>query len=79
MALPDPDACPPPPPLRAGLRTLMLHLACETAGGVSRLALLLQVSAEVLAAWLVGEGSPPEEVYRACADIVLLDEGPASS
>jgi hypothetical protein len=73
------DDCPPPPPLRAGLRALMLHEACESAGGVARLAQLLCVSAEVLAHWLLGEETPPEEIYRACADIVLLDGGGASS
>lgn len=31
-----------------------------------------------LARWLEGDGTPPEEIYRACAEIVLLDE-PGSS
>jgi hypothetical protein len=65
--------------LRAGLPTLMLHEACETAGGVSRLARLLCVSVELLTRWLVGEETPPEEIYRACADIVLLDEAGGAS
>jgi hypothetical protein len=66
------DDCPAPPPFRAGLPALLLHEACETAGGVSRLARLLEVPVERVARWLVGDEAPPEAVFRACAEIVLL-------
>jgi hypothetical protein len=78
MSFLGPDDCPPPPPFRAGLPALMLHEACENAGGVSRLAERLDVPVERLARWLQGAEEPPEEIYRACAEIVLLDE-PGSS
>lgn len=78
MSFLGPDDCPPPPPVKAGLPVLMLHEACESAGGVARLAELLCVPVEQLARWLEGDATPPEEIYRACAEIVLLDE-PGSS
>ena len=71
MSYLGPDDCPPPPPFKAGLPTLLLHEACESAGGVARLARLLRVDDEDLARWLLGESPAPEAVYRACADIVL--------
>jgi hypothetical protein len=71
MSFLGPDDCPPPPPFKAGLSALLLHEACESAGGVQRLARLLRVDDEQLVRWLMGESSAPEAVYRACADIVL--------
>ena len=71
MSFLGPDDCPPPPALKAGLPALMLHEACESAGGLSHLAALLGVPAERLARWLQGGEAPPEAVYRACAEIVL--------
>lgn len=71
MSFLDPDDCPPPPALKAGLPALMLHEACESAGGMSHLAALLGVPAARLARWLEGGEPPPEAVYRACAEIVL--------
>lgn len=78
MSFLGPDDC-PPPPVDAGLNTLMLHEACESAGGVAQLAELLRVSPEQLTRWLDGDGTPSEEIYRACAEIVLLGEGGAGS
>jgi len=75
MSFLGPDDCPPPPPVNAGLPALMLHEACESAGGVAQLAELLRVPEAQLARWLKGDGAPPEEIYRACAEIVLLDGG----
>jgi hypothetical protein len=80
----DPDAmtvpnvaandCPQPPGFRASLRTLILHEACQTAGGIAPLAKLLGVSAESLNRWLDGEEEAPGEIYEACIDIVLLHD-----
>jgi len=69
-----PNDCPQAPGFRASLQTLILHEACQTAGGISQLANLLRVSAVSLNRWLDGEEEAPPEVYRACIDIVLLHE-----
>jgi hypothetical protein len=71
--------CPQPPGFRASLTTLILHEACQTAGGVSELASLLGVSRMSLAGWLEGEEEAPAEVYQACIDIVLLHDDPLSA
>lgn len=69
---PEPsDDCPEPPPLRAPQATQLLHEACEIAGGISKLALLLGMSATALGAWLVGSEEPPSSVCMACAQIIL--------
>ena len=69
-----PDDCPQEPGLRAHLRTLILHEACETAGGIAPLAALLCVPAAILLRWLEGDGEAPDAVYQACIDIVLLHD-----
>jgi len=76
MSLPDaaPNDCPQPPGFRASLRTLILHEACQTAGGVGALAQLLGVSPLALNRWLEGDEPAPQEVYEACVHIVLLHE-----
>lgn len=69
-----PNDCPQAPTFRADLHTLILHEACRVAGNISQLASLLLVSPVSLARWLQGEEEPPEHIYRACIDIVLLHE-----
>jgi hypothetical protein len=69
-----PNDCPEPPGIRANLSTLILHEACETAGGIAPLAKLLGVSEEALNRWLDGEEQPPAEIYQGCIEIVLLHE-----
>jgi hypothetical protein len=69
-----PDDCPEPPGVRAGLSTLLLHEACETAGGVGKLAELLRTPPGLVQRWLDGDEEAPREIYRACIDIVLLHE-----
>jgi hypothetical protein len=71
---PAPNDCPQPPGFRAQLRTLILHEACETAGGIAPLAALLRVPAKMLVRWLEGDGEAPDTVYQACIDIVLLHD-----
>ena len=75
MALLSPDDCPPPPAVRAGLPTLLLHEACEAAGGLAQLAKLLKIPPASIQRYLDGDDAVPEEVYRACAEIVLLHDG----
>jgi hypothetical protein len=74
-----PNDCPQPPGFRASLTTLILHEACQTAGGISQLASLLSVSPISLARWLNGEEDAPHEVYQACIEIVLLHDDPLSA
>lgn len=74
-----PNDCPQAPGLQAHLRTLILHEACETAGGIDPLAALLQVPPGMLAGWLQGDGEAPEAVYQACIDIVLLHDSDRTS
>jgi hypothetical protein len=66
--------CPEPPGFKASLSTMILHEACQTAGGIAQLADLLGVSTRRLQRWLDGEEEVPPEVYQACIDIVLLHE-----
>jgi hypothetical protein len=69
-----PNDCPQPPGFRANLSRLILHEACQTAGGIAPLAKLLGVPAQTLYRWLDGEEEAPAEIYQACIDIVLLHE-----
>lgn len=69
-----PDDCPKAPTFHANLHTLILHEACRVAGSISKLANLLCVTPVSLARWLDGEEQAPDEIYRACIDIVLLHE-----
>lgn len=71
---PVPNDCPEPPGFRASLPTLILHEACQTAGGIGPLARLLEVSPAMLQRWLDGEEAAPESIYHACINIVLLHE-----
>jgi hypothetical protein len=72
MSFISPDDCPPQPPAAAGLHAAILHEACETVGGIHRLAHLLDVPVDTLVRWVEGGVEPPEAIYRACVDIVLL-------
>jgi hypothetical protein len=76
MSAPElaPNDCPQTPGFRADLRRLILHEACQTAGGIEPLARLLGVSQEILERWLEGAETPPDAVYHSCIDIVLLHE-----
>lgn len=69
-----PNDCPTPPGFGSSLPTLILHEACQTAGGIAPLARLLGVPQRLLHRWLDGEEPTPESVYHACIDIVLLHE-----
>ncbi len=66
--------CPEAPEFKASLSTLILHEACQTAGGVATLAELLRVSIPRLQDWLDGVESVPHDIYQACIDVVLLHE-----
>lgn len=66
-----PNDCPQPPGFGAHLRTLILHEACQTAGGIGELAKLLRLPAATVSRWLEGAEEAPDFVYQACIDIVL--------
>lgn len=75
----SPD-CPQPPPSRQSTFARTLHRACLIAGGVDPLAAHLEVSVAALRAWMDGESEPPEPVFLAALEIVLLhvdEAGPA--
>jgi hypothetical protein len=76
MPLPKiaPNDCPEAPGFHASLRTLILHEACQTAGGIAPLAKLLGVTSVSLDRWLEGEEEAPPEIYWACIEIVLLHD-----
>ena len=66
-----PNDCPRPPGFRAHVRTLILHEACQTAGGIGQLAKLLRAPVASVNRWLEGAEEAPDPVYQACIDIVL--------
>ena len=70
--------CPQPPGFRAHVRTLILHEACQTAGGIGQLAKLLRLPAASVSRWLEGAEEAPDFVYQACIDIVLTHPDGAS-
>jgi hypothetical protein len=76
MSLPNaaPNDCPQAPGFQASLSTLILHEACQTAGGIAPLAKLLGVPAVLLTRWLEGDEEAPPEIYWACIEIVLLHD-----
>jgi hypothetical protein len=74
-----PNDCPQSPGFKASLSTLILHEACQTAGGIGKLAQLLRVSTLILERWLEGYEEVPRGIYQACIDIVLLHETDANA
>lgn len=49
-----------------------LHQACLMLGGPAQLAAHLQVSEYALNTWLEGREEPPESVFLAAVEIILL-------
>jgi hypothetical protein len=64
--------CPLAPPANSTVYARTLHRACLVLGGVQQLARHLEVSEESLRPWITGEAEPPEPVFIACVEIVLL-------
>ena len=79
MATPVPANadCPHPPPARQTTYARALHRACLILGGVDDLSKHLGVSDAVLRSWLEGRDDPPQMVFLAAVEIVLLhlDDG----
>lgn len=83
MAAPVPASadCPTPPRSRQSTYARALHRACLVLGGAEQLARHLGVSEAVLRIWLEGRDDPPQMVFLAAVEIVLLhlDTGGATN
>ncbi len=64
--------CPTPPPARKSTQSRALHRACVIVGGLSQLAQHLGVPESSLQVWLEGREEPPQMVFLAAIEIVLL-------
>jgi hypothetical protein len=64
--------CPAAPPARETTYARALHRACLIAGGVQQLANHLGVPESSLQGWLEGRDDPPQMVFLAAVEIVLL-------
>jgi hypothetical protein len=64
--------CPLAPPARETTYARALHQACLVLGGVAQLAVHLQVSEYAVNTWLEGREEPPESVFLAAVEIILL-------
>jgi hypothetical protein len=64
--------CPLPPPSRQTTYARTLHRACLILGGVPQLAGHFGVSEAALRNWLEGREEPPQMVFLAAIEIILL-------
>lgn len=64
--------CPTPSPSRQTTQARALHRACLVLGGVPHLAQHLGVPESSLRTWLEGRDEPPQMVFLAAVEIVLL-------
>lgn len=74
MAAPVPAKadCPNPPPSRESTYARALHRACLILGGAEQLSRHLGVSESSVRGWLEGREDPPQMVFLAAVEIVLL-------
>ena len=74
MAVPLPANadCPNPPPARETTYARALHRACLILGGAEQLSRHLGVSEAAVRGWLEGRDDPPQMVFLAAVEIVLL-------
>jgi len=64
--------CPTASPSKASPYTRTLRHACVIIGGVVALAAHLDVADVDLRSWMQGDARPPEPVFLAALDVVLL-------
>ena len=64
--------CPQPPESRRTTAARALHRACLILGGVAQLSRHLGVPEESVQDWLEGRDDPPQMVFLAAVEIVLL-------
>ena len=67
------DDCPPARPGRRTTHARTLHLACVLLGGVSQLAARLAVPDAAVRGWIDGSDAPPQAIFLAAVDLILLD------
>jgi hypothetical protein len=73
-------SCPTAPPSRKSTYAKALHRACIAIGGVDKFAARLNVSEGALRSWMEGREDPPDEVFLAAVEILLLHlEQPGSA
>ena len=73
--------CPLAPPEHASVHSRTLHRACLILGGINQLAKHLGVSETDLRHWMGGSLKPPEAVFLAAVEVLLLHatgKGPAN-
>jgi len=70
--------CPLALPSRETTYVRALHRACLVLGGLAQLASHLQVSDHAVRTWLEGREVPPDSIFLAAVEIILLaaDNGP---
>jgi len=72
--------CPAAPASRETTQARTLHRACLILGGLPQLAAHFGVAEATLQAWLEGRDEPPQMVFLAAVEIVLLHlEKPGAS
>ena len=64
--------CPTAPPSRRTTFAKALHRACVVMGGASELAARLAVPESSLRDWMEGRAEPPEPVFLAVVELLLL-------
>lgn len=73
--------CPLAPPEHASVYSRTLHRACVIAGGIAQLAKHLAATEVELRNWMNGDPQPPEAVFLAAVEVLLLhvsNKGPAN-
>jgi len=73
--------CPLAPPEHASVYSRTLHRACVIVGGIAQLAKHLAVTEAELRNWMNGDPQPPEAVFLAAVEVLLLHvshKGPAN-
>lgn len=64
--------CPAAPPSRESTYAKALHRACLLVGGADKLAARLGIPEATLRSWMEGREDPPEEVFLAAVELLLL-------
>lgn len=64
--------CPLAPPARQSTFARAIHSACLILGGVPSLAAHLGVPAVLVRDWLEGEVEPPQAMFLAAVEVILL-------
>lgn len=69
------ENCPIAPASRETTYVRALHLACLIVGGLAQLAEHLKAPEPSLRAWMEGREDPPQAVFLAAVEILLLHAG----